>query len=290
MRFFSATRLFAFFLVFASLFSSACLVRHRVVAPPGQPEHKPLLTADKAGLIRRLHGISDAIQSFSMKVEMAPSVGSLHGGTVTDYPTINGYVLYRQPDQIRVIGLDPVVHGTAFDMLSTGNKFVVSIPARNQFVEGTNDAPANSPNKLENLRPEAFFGALMIKPPKAPPDLTVFEDDTDDARAAYRLLLLRGSGEDLHLERTIYFDRYTLQITRQITFDAAGNIKGDTKYSNWKVYNGFLFPSVIDMQRPIDGYELVLTVTDLKINTPEVTDEKFVLTQPPNAKVRVLKE
>jgi hypothetical protein len=44
------------------------------------------------------------------------------------------------------------------------------------------------------------------------------------------------------------------------------------------------------MQRPIDGYELVLTVTDLKINAPEVTADRFVLNQPPNAKVRVLKE
>jgi outer membrane lipoprotein-sorting protein len=287
--FFPATRFGVLVLVFASLFSSACLVRHRLVAPPGKTEHRPLLTADKAELIRRLHAISDPIQTFTMKVDMAPSVGNLRGGTVSDYPTISGYVLFRQPDQMRVIGLDPVIHGTAFDMLSTGKNFVVSIPSRNEFIEGSNDAPANSPNKLENLRPEAFFGALMIRPP-ADLNLTVLEDDTDESRANYVLLMLKREGEELKLERSVYFDRYSLDITRQVTFDAVGNIKGDTKYQNWKPYGNIQFPSIIDMERPIDGYELVLTVTDLKVNAPEVTADRFVLNQPPNAKVRVLKE
>lgn len=246
-----------------------------------------MLTADKTQLINRIHAIADPIQSFTMKVDMAPSVGNLRGGTVSDYPTISGYILFRQPDKIRVIGLDPVVHGTAFDMLSIGNRFMVSIPSRNEFIEGANDAPANSPNKLENLRPEAFFGALMIKPPAA--NLTVLEDDTDETHADYVLLMLERNGEELRLARSVYFDRYSLEITRQVTFDAVGNIKGDTKYQGWKSYGRFLFPSIIDMQRPIDGYELVLTVTDLKINVPEVTPDRFVLTQPPNAKVRVLK-
>jgi hypothetical protein len=274
---FPVTRFAVLILVFASLFSSACLVRHRVVAPPGKTE------------IRRLHAISDPIQTFTMKVDMAPSVGNLRGGTVSDYPTISGYVLFRQTDQIRVIGLDPVIHGTAFDMLSTGKNFVVSIPSRNEFIEGSNDAPANSPNKLENLRPEAFFGALMIRPPADTPNLTVLEDDTDESHANYVLLMLRREGEELKLERSVYFDRYSLDITRQVTFDPAGNIKGDTKYQNWKPYGEIHFPSIIDMERPIDGYELVLTVTDLKINAPEVTADRFVLNQPPNAKVRVLK-
>jgi hypothetical protein len=288
--FFSVSRFSALILICSSLFSSACLVRRRVVAPPGKTEHRPLLNADKAELIRRIHAISDPIQTFQMKVDMAPSVGNLRGGTVSDYPTISGYILFRQPTDIRVIGLDPVVHGTAFDMLSTGNTFKVSIPSRNEFIEGANDAPANSPNKLENLRPEAFLGALMIKPPPDPPNLAVFEEDTDDTRAEYVLLMLKRNGEELLLERSVHFDRYSLDIIRQVTFDPTGNIKGDTKYQNWKAYGNVRFPSVIDMERPIEGYELVLTVTDLKINPPEVTADRFVLNQPPNAKVRVLKE
>jgi hypothetical protein len=275
--------------LFFSLLFSSCLVRTRVIAPAGKPAHKPLLTATKEQLIQRVHAIFDPIRSFTMKVDLSPSLGSVYAGKITDYPTIGSYIFFRAPDQIRVVGLDPVVHGTAFDMLSTGNDFVVSIPSRNEFIRGANDAPANSQNKLENLRPAAFLSALLIRPPVAPGDLAVLEDDTSETRAEYVLLMLRRNGEELHLVRNIYFDRYTLQITRQTTFDASGSIQGDTKYSNWKTFDGVSFPSGIDMQRPFDGYELELTVTNVKLNSPELTADKFAVAQPPNAQVRVLK-
>ena len=42
-------------------------------------------------------------------------------------------------------------------------------------------------------------------------------------------------------------------------------------------------------QRPKDGYEVILTVMDLKLNTPDVTAEKFVLNPPPGVQPRILK-
>jgi outer membrane lipoprotein-sorting protein len=267
---------------------SGCLVRHRVVAPPGKAkETRPLLVATKADLIQRIHAASDPIQSFTIKADMSPSVGQLYGGQVTDYATITGFFIFRRPDDIRVIGQDPVIHSTLFDMVSTGNDFRVSLPTKNQFVIGANDAPATSKNKLENLRPAAFLSSLMIMPP-AQGDLTLMEDDTNETKAVYIVQVIHSIGQDLQLMRNIYFDRYTLQINRQKTFDANGYIKSDTKYSEWRAFNGVQFPTLIDIQRPQDGYELILTVLDMKINTPEVTPEKFVLNQPPGATLRTL--
>ena len=54
--------------------------------------------------------------------------------------------------------------------------------------------------------------------------------------------------------RNIYFDRYTLDLSRQKTFDKAVNVTSDTRYSNWKDFSGVRFPATIDMQRPVDGY------------------------------------
>jgi hypothetical protein len=285
-----AQRRFAFLVLFFWMTLSACLVRRRTVAPPGkQIQNKPLLKATKEELIKRIHGVSDPIHSFNMKADMSPSIGSLYGGQVTDYPTITSYVLFLRPDLIRVIGLDPVVHSTAFDMVSTGNEFRVSIPSRSQFIEGQNDAPATSQNKLENLRPVAFLSALMIEPPDEKTDLTVLEDDTNESKAVYILMTLERDGDRLRLVRNVYFDRYTLDISRQKTFDNEGYIKSDTKYAGWKNYNGIQFPSSIDIQRPQDGYELVLAVSDLKFNTPDVAAEKFVLNQPTGAQIKVLK-
>jgi outer membrane lipoprotein-sorting protein len=278
-------------MIFAVMvFEPACLVRKRIVKPPGAKQNKPLLSATKEELIQRIRNISDPIESFNLKVDMAPSVGNLYGGQVTDYTSIIGYILYRKPDQMRVIGLEPAIHGTAFDMVSIGNDFRVSIPLKDLFLEGRNDAPpSSSQNKLENLRPAAFLTALLIKPPDPKTDLTLLEDDTNETKAVYILMMVQRSGDDLKPVRNIYFDRYTLDIARQKTFDPDGYITSDTSYLNWKEYGGKKFPALIDIQRPKDGYEVILTVMDLKLNTPDVTAEKFVLNPPPGAQVRTLK-
>lgn len=275
--------------VLTAMSFSSCLVRRRTVAPPGQHENRPLLKATKEDLLNRIRDFSGSIQCFAMKADMAPSVGSIYGGKVTDYPTITGYILFKHPEQIRVIGLDPVVHSTILDMTSVANNFRVSIPTKNQFIEGRNDAPATSENKLENLRPIAFRNSLLIEPP--PTDVaTLLEDDTNETKAVYIVFTIRRDGDDLRLLRNIYFDRYTLDISRQKTFDESGNITSDTKYSNWKNFAGIRFPATIDLQRPLDGYELLLTVLDLKLNSAaDVTDERFVLNPTPNQQVRVLK-
>jgi hypothetical protein len=195
--------------------------------------------------------------------------------------------MFRRPDDIRIIGQDPVIHSTLFDMVSTGNNFRVSLPTKSQFVEGVNDAPAVSKNKIENLRPAAFLTSLMIMPPDAS-DLTLMEDDTNETKAVYIVQIVHRNGDQLRLMRNIYFDRYTLDINRQKTFDPNGYATSDTKYAAWKSFNGIPFPTAIDIQRPQDGYELVLTVLNMKINTPEVTTEKFVLNQPPGYTLKVL--
>ncbi len=250
---------------------------------------KPLLSATREELIQKIHQVSDPIQSFTMKTDMSPSVGSLYGGQVTDYPTISGFILFLKPDNIRVVGLDLVIHSTAFDMVSTGNDFRVSIPAKSQFIEGRNDAPTNSKNKLENLRPSAFLTALLISPPDPRTDISFVEDDTNETTAVYILMMIRRNGDQYYPLRNVYFDRYTLQISRQKTFDTEGNILSETKYSGWALHNGVSFPSVIDIERPKDGYEVVLKVIDIKINTGEVTPAKFVLNQPPGSQLKVLR-
>jgi len=283
-------RKLAWLILAALTFEPACLVRRRIVKPPGEKENRPLLSATKEELIRRIREISDPIESFNLKVDMAPSVGSLYGGQVTDYTSVIGYILYRRPDQIRVIALEPAIHGTAFDMVSMGNEFRVSIPLKNQFLEGRNDAPPSpSQNKLENLRPAAFLTALLVKPPDPKTDLTILEDDTNETKSVYILMMIERAGDGLKLVRSVFFDRHTLEISRQKTFDADGYITSDTTYLNWKEFGGKKFPGLIDIQRPKDGYEVILTVMDLKLNTPDVTAEKFVLNPPPGVQPRILK-
>jgi hypothetical protein len=274
-------------LLFMFFSSSACLVRTRTVTPRGQPPDKPILSATKEELLERIHRVADPIQSFSLKVDMSPSVGAVFGGKVTDYPTIHGFILFRRPDRIRVIGLDPVVHSTILDMVSLGNDYRVSIPTKNLFIEGSNDAPATSKIKLENLRPIAFLTSLLINPP-APGEYALLEDVSDESRAVYKLIFLERDGDEIRELRSVYFDRFTLDISRQRTFDRSSHVTSETKYSNWSAQGGVRFPLSIDMERPLDGYALQLQVTEFKLNPADLTDEKFVLNPPPNAEIRRL--
>jgi hypothetical protein len=69
---------------------------------------------------------------------MSPSVGSLYEGEIKDYATLGGYILFRKPDSMRVVGTDPVMHMMVFDMVSAGDQFRMYLPHKDQFIEGAN--------------------------------------------------------------------------------------------------------------------------------------------------------
>ena len=117
--------------------------------------------------------------------------------------------------------------------------------------------------------------------------MTLVENDNE--QAVYILLMVRQEQGQFRLMRSVYFDRYTLNIAEQKTFDASGGIVSQTRYSDWKLYNGIPYPTGIDIQRPKDGYEVGISVIEMRINSTDVTPDKFVLDQPPGARVQVLK-
>jgi hypothetical protein len=155
-------------------------------------------------------------------------------------------------------------------------------------VIGNNDAPANSPNKLENLRPEAFLESLMIRPLDPSREQSMLIDDTDEDHAVYILLVFgndnKGNAVPL---RSIWFDRVDLSITRQLTYAPNSNILSDTRYSDWTNYSGVMFPKSIEINRPIDGYGVTLDVVEMKMNVP-VTDKQFELEQPSGTTMQVI--
>jgi hypothetical protein len=269
---------------------SSCFVRKRVVTLPASRPGAPLLRATRDQLIQRVHQVADPIQSFSIQMDMSPSVGSLYQGEVKDYATLGGYILFQKPDSIRVLGQDPVMHTTVFDMVSAGEDFRIHIPSKSQFLQGRNDAPPISKNQVENLRPTAFLTSLMIQAPDPDADITLLEEDTNEREAVYILLIVRRGRDEPWLVRSLHFDRHDLQIVRQKTFDSSGGVLSDTKYSGWKVYGGISFPSEILIQRPQDHYEVMLNVVNMRINTADITAEKFILNQPSGTQLRQLSQ
>src|SRR6266581_6253083 len=147
-----------------SLGFSSCLARRRVIARSGGKTTQTLLVADRATLLERIAGQYEAIRDFSAEVDMVPALGSAEKSRITEYKDVRAYILFRKPAEIRLIGLYPLVRNKAFDMVSTGVDFKLYVPARNRFLIGRNEIDRPSENKLENLRPQHFLDAMMVRP------------------------------------------------------------------------------------------------------------------------------
>src|SRR6266550_9279760 len=146
------------------LVSTSCLVRRRSIARKGGQINQALLVADRQSLVDAVARQYDAIRDFNAEVNMVPALGTTEKNKVTEYKDVRAYILFRKPADIRLIGLYPVVRNKAFDMVSNGAEFKLFVPARNRFLIGKNDIDQPSANKLENLRPQHFLDAMLVKP------------------------------------------------------------------------------------------------------------------------------
>jgi outer membrane lipoprotein-sorting protein len=280
--------IFLSLIFFMALALPACVVKRRLIVRNGASRAQPtLLVADRAELLKRITDQFNAIQNFSATVDMTPALGTTEKSRVTEYKDVRGYVLFRKPADIRIIGLFPVLRNTAFDMVSMGPTFKLSLPSRNEFIVGRNESIAPSRNKLENLRPQHFLQAILVRP--FPPEgKALLENFTDEDNAYYILHEVEETQPGaLELLRDIWFSRVDLRLARQILLDKAGNILTDARYSEWRQFDDFPFPKHIEINRPQDEYGVVLDVVKMDINKG-VSDDKFVLNQPPGSTLRTL--
>jgi outer membrane lipoprotein-sorting protein len=258
---------------------SSCLARRRLI-PRAAGSTPSLQIAGFKSLLDAIQRQYDAIQDFSATVDMVPALGSAEKNRITEYKDVRAYIRFRKPSNIRLIGLLPVVRSQAFDMVSDGATFKLYVPSKNRFIVGRNEIEKPSSNKLENLRPQHFLDALMVRPIDLKNFHVMIENFTDEDNAYYILHEVREfpSGE-LRLSRTIWFNRLDLLMARQMIFDDDGNILTDARYSQWHPYDNLPFPKHIEINRPRDEYAVVIDLVKMDINHG-VPDDQFVLDQP----------
>jgi outer membrane lipoprotein-sorting protein len=290
MAFLSRSR--ALFLFFSILPLTGCLFRSHVVAR--QVSTAPLKSTDQAQLLAYVNSQAAKIQSMQATVDIDTSVGGAKKGKITEYQEIRGYVLVRKPAMLRMIGLLPIVRTRAFDMVSDGRDFKLSIPPKNRFVIGRNDIEThNTQQPLENLRPQMIYNSLLLQPIDPQNEIAVLENDTErvgDAKGHwfeqddYVIDVVRKQGAGWFLSRKIIFSRTDLLPDRQLTYDENGDVATDTLYQKYQDYAGQNFPSLIEIKRPQEEYKITLSIVKLTLNEP-LPDDKFVLQQPAGAEV-----
>jgi outer membrane lipoprotein-sorting protein len=266
---------------------TGCLFRTRVAEI--RTSTAKLQTATRQELVDRINTEGAKIKTLNATVNIATSVGGERKGKVTEYEEIRGYILVRKPDMLRMIGLFPIVRNKAFDMVSQGDQFKLSIPARNKFYVGHNNLVHPAANPLENLRPQVIYNALLLPEIDPQNDIAVLEDSTEIIydpknkknleQPDYVIDIIHHAGDQWFLSRKVIFDRTTLVTHQQVIYDQTGAIATVATYQVYQDYNGVNFPNVIEISRPQEEYSIRLTVEKLVINEP-LRDDQFALQQP----------
>ncbi|HVO78954.1 MAG TPA: hypothetical protein VMT39_02965 [Candidatus Bathyarchaeia archaeon] len=280
--------LVAVFAVVAS--APGCLFHTRVVET--RLSTAKLQTATQQELIERLNQDAARVQSLNATVDIDTAVGGEKRGKITTFKEIRGYILVRKPSMLRMIGLYPIVHNKAFDVVSDGHEFKLSVPATNKFYVGHNQAMEGSDNPLDALRPQAFYDALLLQPVDPQNEIAVLENSMEmvvDAQTHklvqqpnYVLDVIRKTDKGWTLARKVIFDRTALVPHRQIYFDGRGKPVTDAGYQVFKDYDGVQFPGYIDIKRPQEEYDIQLFIVKLAINQP-ISEDQFALQQPPGS-------
>jgi outer membrane lipoprotein-sorting protein len=284
-------RLFLLLFLSAATFPlGGCLFRTRTLER--QFSNRPLKIASQQELIDYVSTQAAKIQSMQATVDIDSSAGDPKNGRITDYKEIRGYVLARKPALLRMKGLMPVVRNTAFDMVSDGQEFKVWIPPTNKFVVGKNDAPYRPDKRLENMRPQYIYDALLM-PEVGGDEIAFMENGYETVLDAkkhrvdqpnYGLLVIRKGSQGWYLSRRIEFSRTDLLPHRQRIYDQQGNVATDAHYQDYKDYEGIQFPNIIQIERPRENYDITLNMVKLEINKT-LTDDQFALEQPAGAEV-----
>jgi outer membrane lipoprotein-sorting protein len=265
----------------------------------------PVMDADAVQLVERINQRYEQINTLNATVDFAASVGGAHQGQQTDYTSIRGHILFRKPQMLRVLGLVPVLQTRAFDLASDGTTFTLLIPPKNRAIRGANSVTKKGKNPLENLRPEIFVDAMLIRdiPPGRIVSLIHESATTQDPKTRqlielpeYDLTVLSGATpaplpatvQIANPQRVIRFSRINLMPAELDIYNTSGDLETQVLYSNYQDFGGTLFPATITIYRPLDEFHVTLTVEKLTVNQP-LSDDQFQLQIPAGVQVQDLK-
>jgi hypothetical protein len=260
------------------------------------------LDADAVQLVEAINHRYDQVNSLTATVEFAASVGGAHKGQETDYTSIPGYILFRKPKMLRVLGLVPVLRTHAFDLASNGENFTLLIPPRSRAIIGSNAVSKPAANPLENMRPEFFLDAILIHniSPDRIVSLTNSSATAIDAKSKqlletpqYDLTVLDPAKEGgppgvvkvFLAHRVIKFSRVNLMATEQDIYNKDGDMETQVLYGPYQTFNGVAYPSTVTIKRPLEEYRIALTIEKVTFNQP-LPDEQFQSKVPAGYKVQ----
>ncbi|MGD0631831.1 MAG: hypothetical protein ABR987_21070 [Terracidiphilus sp.] len=250
-------------------------------------------TISPEDLVVRLNQRWKAVNTLTAKVEFRASVSKSKEGVATDYPSVEGHILMRKPESLRVVG--QMIGYRLFDMASSGDCYTLSMPHYDKVIKGCGPAKVKSKNTWENLRPDFFFDAMLVRGMQPDDEYYVTSDSITVEDAArkhlytvpeYKLYIVQRMPNSPQLRplRVVYFHRDDLEPYQQDIYDVDGNLDTQVLYDGYQVFEGGKFPSTVTIMRPLEEIQIVLSVEDVKKNQT-LPDDQFVVPIPEGSKI-----
>jgi len=255
-------------------------------------------TVPAKNLVAELNQRWAALDTLVATVEIQASVMKTKEGLAKDYTTFRGHILMRKPEMLRVYGQVPVIQTRMFDMVSDGKNFTLWIPSRNKAVKGSNTLKKKSLSQVENMRPGFFLDALVVRGLE-PGDLYTVTADTVTVEDAPRkhfysvpeyilgIMRRKAGSQQLTPVRVVTFHREDLMPYQQDLYDAEGNLETQVFYSNYADFGTSRYPSSVTIKRPLEEYQIVLTVEKVTENM-ELKDDQFQFEMPQGTTIQKL--
>jgi outer membrane lipoprotein-sorting protein len=255
-------------------------------------------TVSGAELVAKLNARWDALQSLNATVDIQASVMKPKEGVAKDYTSFRGHILMRKPDLLRVLGQVPVLQTKMFDMASDGKNFTLLVPSKDTAFKGPSKLHKKSANTIENMRPGFFLDAMIVRGLGSDDLYTVIADtDTVEDATKKHLLLTQEyilsvmqqnpNSRELRQSRVIHFHRDDLLPYQQDLYDDQGNLETQVSYGRYVEYGDHKYPSTVTIKRPLEDYQVVLTVEKVTENMP-LNDDQFQIKIPEGTKIQTL--
>ena len=288
------TRAAAVLLALPALLLSGCLFTTRKLPPPRAPQVVHSATGEE--LVDQINKRWEALQTLVVTVDIQASVTNPKENIARDYTSIRGHVLMRKPEMVRVLGQIPVIGTHAFDMASDGNTFTLVVPPKSLAYKGSSTESRKSKPGLENLRPTLFFDAMFVRGIGHDDNYTVTADtDTQEDPAKKHLLMIpeyilsvmrpRPESRELQPLRVIHIHREDLLPYQQDLYDEHNNLETQVIYGRYADYGDNKYPSTVTIKRPMEQYQVVLTVEKVVENMP-LTDDQFQIKIPEGTTIK----
>jgi outer membrane lipoprotein-sorting protein len=277
---------------------SGCFLLSRTRHLPIPKTPATVQTVAPEQLVEQLDQRWDAFHTLNASVEIQASVQKTAQGVTRDYTTFRGIILLRKPDMLRVYGRVPIIGTTMFDMATNGEAFTLYIPSKNKAVEGSNSVHKKAANPLENLRPGFFYDAMVVRGLDPADNYSVTADsETVEDRQKKHLLFTpeytlnitrpKPGSRELKPVRVVTFHRDDLLPYEQDLYDNAGNLETHVTYANYQDYGFGKYPSTITIRRPLEEFQIVLTIDKITENMT-LNDDQFAIKVPAGTTIQHL--